>query len=162
MKIEIKKHDSKSEMYREINGSCVRLLEECGDTVANLANVSALLNMYLNDINWVGFYLVKGGTLTLGPFQGRTAVTHIDMGEGVCGTAASCMKTVRVDDVHTCSNHIVCDDASASEIVVPLIHDGNLLGVLDIDSPLLARFDEEDEHGLGILANTLAAGISSP
>jgi GAF domain-containing protein len=159
MKIEIGEYGSKPEMYRAICLSLTSLLSECGDVIANLANASALLGMYLEDINWVGFYLMKGGLLTLGPFQGKPAITHIHIGEGVCGTAAESMRTVRVDDVHTCSNHIACDIASSSEIVVPMIHDGGLIGVLDIDSPLGARFDEEDERGLESVVTILTSAI---
>ncbi|MDR1481242.1 MAG: GAF domain-containing protein [Synergistaceae bacterium] len=148
MRIEIEKHGSKPDMYRSMCLSLNQLIDERGDTVANLANASALINMYLDDISWVGFYLMKDGGLTLGPFQGKVAVTRIEIGDGVCGTAAAGMRTVRVDDVHTCDNHITCDIASSSEIVVPMIKEGDLVGVLDIDSPLPARFDEEDERGL--------------
>jgi GAF domain-containing protein len=160
MKVDIEKHCGKSEMYRRIILSLAQLLDGCRDVTASLANASALLNMYLDDVNWVGFYMIKDGILTLGPFQGKTAVAYIKIGDGVCGTAAATMKTVRVDDVHACDNHIACDTASSSEIVVPMIKSGRLIGVLDIDSPLQARFDEEDELGLERVADALIGMIS--
>jgi GAF domain-containing protein len=150
MEIEVGKFKSKREMYERMNSSLASLLEggeNCG-LVSNLANASALLKLFLEDVNWAGFYLMKDGALTLGPFQGKPAVTAIRVGEGVCGTAVAERKTQRVDDVHTCHNHIACDLASSSEIVVFMEKDGRALGVLDIDSPIVARFDDEDEKGL--------------
>ncbi|MDR1874532.1 MAG: GAF domain-containing protein [Synergistaceae bacterium] len=157
MEIDVGQYASKKEMYDHINASLTQMLRGNGDSVAGLANASALLKLFLEDINWVGFYLVKNGLLTLGPFQGKPAVMQIRPGEGVCGTAVEEGKTRRVDDVHTCTNHIACDLASSSEIVVPLIKNGETLGVLDIDSPVPARFDEEDERGLESLAATLTS-----
>ena len=116
--------------------------------VANLANASALLNQALTDINWVGFYLMEDGKLVLGPFQGRTACIIIPLGRGVCGTAAAENKVQRVADVHTFSGHIACDADSASEIVVPIHANGQVVGVLDIDSPIKNRFTADDEAGL--------------
>lgn len=118
------------------------------DTVANLSNVSAALNMNLTDINWVGFYLVRDGQLVLGPFQGKVACIRIDFGKGVCGAAASTDRTQRVPDVHSFPGHIACDGASNSEIVIPLHHKGKLVAVLDIDSPVYDRFSAEDQTGL--------------
>lgn len=128
--------------------------------IANLANASALLRTYLNDINWVGFYLREGGELVLGPFQGLPACVRIPLGRGVCGTSAARGETIRVPDVHQFPGHIACDAASQSEIVVPLrSEDGELLGVLDIDSPVKARFDEDDQRFLERFVLTLGAGL---
>jgi GAF domain-containing protein len=131
------------------------LIEGETDRIANLANFSALLWQELPGINWVGFYLLKGKKLVLGPFQGKPACTRIDLGAGVCGTAASMGKTVIVADVHQFPGHIACDAASKSEIVVPLIKDGRLIAVLDIDSPLIDRFDHHDQQGLEDLLQVL-------
>lgn len=118
------------------------------DTIANLANASALLYMSLSDINWAGFYLVREGQLVLGPFQGKPACIRIDFGKGVCGNAAADDAAVLVPDVHAFPGHIACDAASRSEIVVPVHHAGRLTAVLDIDSPLCGRFAREDQEGL--------------
>ncbi|MCZ4336413.1 GAF domain-containing protein [Shewanella colwelliana] len=116
--------------------------------IAAMANFSALINEHLDDINWAGFYLTEGEQLILGPFQGKVACTRIPMGKGVCGTAAQMDKTLRVADVHQFAGHIACDSASNSEIVIPIHRDGAVIGVLDIDSPSLSRFDEADQIGL--------------
>lgn len=116
--------------------------------IANYANASALLNQFLDDTNWVGFYLLEGSQLVLGPFQGLPACIRIPLGKGVCGTAAQQKKTMRVEDVNQFPGHIACDAASQSEIVVPIVKDDELLGVLDIDSPSKDRFDESDEEYL--------------
>ena len=118
------------------------------DTIANLSNASAVLNMSLTDINWAGFYLVRDGQLVLGPFQGKAACIRIDFGKGVCGTAAALDATQLVPDVHAFPGHIACDGASNSEIVIPMHYNGKLVAVLDIDSPLLNRFTPEDRDGL--------------
>ena len=118
------------------------------DTIANLSNASAALNMNLEQINWVGFYLVRDGELVLGPFQGKVACRRIAFGKGVCGTAAATGCTQLVENVHTFSGHIACDSASNSEIVIPLFHNGALVAVLDIDSPVYGRFTTEDQAGL--------------
>ena len=123
--------------------------------IANLANTSALLWEGLRDINWAGFYLLEGDKLVLGPFQGKVACIEIPLGKGVCGTAAALGETVRVEDVHTFPGHIACDSASNSEIVIPLRRRGTLVGVLDIDSPLPARFTVEDQVGLEALARVI-------
>ncbi|MBS0993235.1 GAF domain-containing protein [Gluconobacter cerinus] len=115
------------------------------DQIANMANIAALLFEALPDINWAGFYLFKDDQLVLGPFQGRLACTRIPLGKGVCGTVGQQKTTLVVPDVHAFPGHIACDAASASEIVVPILHDGNLIGVLDIDSPVKNRFDAEDQ-----------------
>lgn len=124
------------------------LLEGEFDTIANLSNASALLNQFLTDVNWCGFYMMKNGELLLGPFQGLPACVHIPIGRGVCGTAAQSKKTVVVEDVHAFSGHIACDSASQSEIVIPIIIDNKLYGVLDIDSPVKNRFSKEDQAGI--------------
>ena len=129
------------------------------DTIANLANASALLFQTLADINWAGFYLMEDGLLVLGPFQGRTACIEIRPGRGVCGTAAAQDQTLVVDDVRQFPGHIACDCASRSEIVVPLHGDGRVVGVLDIDSPLTGRFTAEDRAGLEAFAAILEAAI---
>jgi len=124
------------------------LLEDEHDQIANLANASALLNQFLDNVNWVGFYVKKEDELILGPFQGLPACVRIKMGRGVCGTAAQNQKTERVADVHLFPGHIACDSASQSEIVVPIMKNGEVFGVLDIDSPIKERFDEVDQQCL--------------
>ena len=124
------------------------LIDGVPHLTANLANVSALLNEALTDINWVGFYLLEEGKLVLGPFQGRPACVEISVGNGVCGTAAAKDEIMLVENVHEFPGHIACDSASNSEIVIPIHKDGKVIGVLDIDSPHIARFDEEDKAGL--------------
>lgn len=129
------------------------------DTLANLANISAIINMYMDDINWVGFYLMKEGTLILGPFQGKPACNRIAVGEGVCGTAIQEGKTQRVDDVLSLDNHIACDSASRSELVVPIYKEGVVFGVLDIDSPSLARFSDLEQTYMEKLVNLLESSL---
>lgn len=124
------------------------LMEDETDTIANLSNASAALYMNIPDLNWVGFYLVRKGQLVLGPFQGRPACRRIDFGKGVCGTAAATGATQLVKNVHEFPGHIACDSASNSEIVVPVFYEGRLMAVLDVDSPLIARFTREDQAGL--------------
>jgi L-methionine (R)-S-oxide reductase len=136
---------SKEERYPLVIRQLKALLDGEEDRIANLSNASALLNQFLEDINWVGFYLLKDNQLVLGPFQGLPACVRIPLGRGVCGTAAANKKTERVADVHQFTGHIACDAASHSEIVVPLIINDKVIGVLDIDSPLKNRFDEIDE-----------------
>ncbi|MBN8191994.1 GAF domain-containing protein [Bacillus sp. NTK074B] len=133
------------------------LLEGEPNQIANLSNASALLNQFMDRINWVGFYLYEeeSNQLVLGPFQGLPACVRIPLGRGVCGTAASDQKTLRIEDVHQFPGHIACDAASESEIVIPLVKEGKLIGVLDIDSPEKARFDEEDQKFLEIFADEL-------
>ncbi|MEC2054736.1 GAF domain-containing protein [Peribacillus psychrosaccharolyticus] len=131
--------------YEMVIKQLLALIEDESDQIANLSNASALLNQFLADINWVGFYLAKEGELVLGPFQGLPACVRIPFGKGVCGTSASERKLMRVEDVHEFPGHIACDAASRSEIVIPLIKDDNLIGVLDIDSPSVGRFTELDE-----------------
>lgn len=136
------------ENYHSLSKQAVALVESESNLIANLANVSALLNMTLTDINWVGFYLVEKDELVLGPFQGLPACVRIPIGKGVCGTAVSTKSVQRIDDVHQFDGHIACDAQSNSEIVIPFYHAGEVVGVLDIDSPQIGRFDENDEVGL--------------
>ena len=138
----------KEENYQLVQKQLAALIEDEPNRIANLSNASALLNQFLTQVNWVGFYLAEGSQLVLGPFQGLPACVRIPFGKGVCGTAASERKTMRVDDVHQFPGHIACDAASNSEIVIPMIKDGELIGVLDIDSPITNRFDEADQKGL--------------
>nr|WP_249745438.1 GAF domain-containing protein [Mesobacillus boroniphilus] len=136
------------------------LVEDEKNAIANLSNASALLNQFLDRVNWVGFYLMEDGELVLGPFQGLPACVRIPLGKGVCGTAASKQETLRVEDVHAFPGHIACDAASQSEIVVPMIKDGNVIGVLDIDSPEKNRFDELDQQKLEEFVAVLVQYIS--
>jgi L-methionine (R)-S-oxide reductase len=140
--------DSREKNYDLLIKQLKALIEDEKNAIANLSNASALLNQFLDRVNWTGFYLMDDGELVLGPFQGLPACVRIPLGKGVCGTAASKKETIRVEDVHLFPGHIACDAASQSEIVVPMIKDGNLLGVLDIDSPEKNRFDELDQQKL--------------
>lgn len=131
------------------------------DLIANLANTSALIHQALDQVNWCGFYLLRGDTLVLGPFQGGPACIRIPLGRGVCGTAAAQRATQRVDDVHAFAGHIACDPASRSELVVPLMRaDGSVLGVLDIDSPVTGRFAPADAAGMEHVAASLMAALA--
>ncbi len=141
----------KLEHYQRLTKQAVALLESESDLIANLSNLSALLNMELEDLNWVGFYLMRDGELVLGPFQGKPACVRIPVGRGVCGTAVSTNSVQRVYDVHEFEGHIACDAASNSEIVIPFSINGEVAGVLDIDSPSVGRFSEIDEEGLTFL-----------
>ena len=145
----------KAAAYREIQQQLAALFAGERNGLANAANMSALLYEALPDLNWVGFYFLQAGELVLGPFQGRVACVRIALGRGVCGTAAERRETVIVTDVNAFPGHIACDAASRSEIVIPLIKDGRLLGVLDIDSPQIARFDEDDGAALKAAAALL-------
>jgi L-methionine (R)-S-oxide reductase len=138
----------KTELYRQLADQLRALLAGESDLISNAANTAALIYHTLPDINWAGFYFLKGDELVLGPFQGKPACVRIPLGKGVCGTAAKERKTLVVPDVQKFPGHIACDTASNSEVVVPLIKNNNLLGVLDIDSPTLGRFDAEDKKGL--------------
>jgi GAF domain-containing protein len=146
----------KPTMYRDLASALGGLVAGETDAVANMANASALIFETLPDVNWVGFYRNVGGELVLGPFQGRPACIRMTFDEGVCGAAAKTRQVQRVEDVHVFPGHIACDSASNSEIVVPLIRDGELLGVLDIDSPSHGRFDEQDEAGVVKLGEILS------
>ncbi|MBQ1215495.1 MAG: GAF domain-containing protein [Firmicutes bacterium] len=148
MHVEVKKFNTKKETYKYLNEQLVLQVKDIKNDVANMANASSLIYLLLDDLNWSGFYLMKDGALALGPFQGKPAVVDIAVGAGVCGTCVAEGKTQVVKDVHSCCNHIACDISSASEIVVPMYKNGELVGVLDIDSPIPERFDEEDQAGL--------------
>ena len=143
-------------MYRDLASALEGLVAGETDPIANMANASALIFETIPDVNWVGFYRNIDGELVLGPFQGRPACIRIPFGTGVCGTAAETRQVQRVEDVHAFPGHIACDSASNSEVVVPLIREGELLGVLDIDSPKKARFTAEDEAGCIRLAEILS------
>lgn len=150
----------KKSIYRLLNKQLKGVIGQVPYMISNLANASALLNENLADINWVGFYLMEDGKLVLGPFQGKLACTVIKVGCGVCGTAVEQDEIMLVDNVHEFPGHIACDCASNSEIVLPIHKDGEIIGVLDIDSPELNRFDEDDREGLSdfvkILENHMA------
>ena len=143
---------TKPRLYEELAVQASAMLEGEKDPVANAANLSSLIWHTLPDLNWAGFYFMKGGGLVVGPFQGKPACVRIALGSGVCGVAAQKRQTIIVPDVHKFPGHIFCDSASNSEIVVPLLDGERLLGVLDLDSPKLARFDEADRAGLELLA----------
>lgn len=151
---------SKAELYANLAAQLSSLLADERDFIANAANLAALLYHSLPDLNWAGLYLLRNGELVLGPFQGQPACVRIAIGQGVCGTAAEQRQTILVDNVHEFPNHIACDSASNSEIVVPLIKHERLIGVLDLDSPSLARFDDEDANGLNQLAEIFVRGSS--
>ena len=148
---------TRAELYAELEQALAGLVAGERDAIANLANAAALLYETLPDLNWAGFYLLRGRELVVGPFQGRPACVRIPLGHGVCGTAAARRSTVIVPDVHAFAGHIACDAASNSEIVVPLLAAQRLIGVLDLDSPRLARFDAEDARGLEAFAARLVA-----
>jgi GAF domain-containing protein len=152
--------ENKAELYRQLNQAADALTDGEPDAVANMANVAALLWETLPDLNWAGFYRNVGGELVLGPFQGRAACIRIPFGKGVCGAAAATREVQCIDDVHAFPGHIACDAASASELVVPLVHEGELLGVIDLDSPRTARFDAADVEGCLELARLLAPRLA--
>jgi L-methionine (R)-S-oxide reductase len=153
-------NSTKAVLYRELGKQLRALTTDETDPVANMANCAALIFNSIPRLNWAGFYLLKGGELVLGPFQGQPACVRIALGRGVCGTAAESQSTLRVADVTKFPGHIACDSASRSEIVLPLLtHDSHLIGVLDVDSPELDRFDAEDEAGLSALAEIIARKI---
>ena len=148
---------SKVERYRELDAQLAGLLADERDLVANAANAAALIYHGLPQLNWAGFYFLKQGQLVVGPFQGKPACVRIALGKGVCGKAAEDLATVVVEDVHQFPGHIACDAASNSEIVLPIIDGRRLVGVLDLDSPLPGRFDDEDRDGLEQLVRTFVA-----
>ena len=143
--------------YQQAREELIRRTEGERDLIANLSNASAILNQYMEQINWVGFYLLRDGQLVLGPFQGRPACVRIAIGKGVCGTAFGENRTLVVEDVHQFPGHIACDARSRSEIVVPIRQSGKPVAVLDIDSPVLARFDGEDQKALEAVVQHLEA-----
>lgn len=149
---------SKTDLYRELNAQLAALLEDESDGVANSANTAALFFAALPELNWFGFYFRREQELVLGPFQGKIACVRIALGRGVCGTAALERKTLVVPDVHAFPGHIACDAASRSEIVVPLLRGEELLGVMDLDSPVENRFDADDAAGLEEAARILIHG----
>jgi GAF domain-containing protein len=150
---------SKADLYRDLAGALDGLTAGEPDAIANMANAAALLWEYLPDLNWAGFYRNVDGELVLGPFQGKAACIRIPFGSGVCGTAAATRESQLVEDVHAFPGHIACDAASASELVVPIIVDGELLCVLDLDSPKRGRFDREDQAGCEALMALLGARL---
>ena len=147
--------------YEKLKKEIGALIDGVPYEIANLANISAALWQALENINWVGFYLMNGGKLVLGPFQGKPACIEIPLGRGVCGTAVQKRETVLVEDVHQFPGHIACDSASNSEIVVPIFKNGAVYGVLDIDSPYLARFAREDQRGLEEIVKILEENLST-
>lgn len=161
---EIEKIDfeNKSKLYNYLNMKLTGLICEENDWLANLANASALLWMLLDEINWAGFYLYKNEELVLGPFQGKPACTHIAIGRGVCGTAVATRATQLVRDVHDFPGHIACDSDSNSEIVIPIIIGDKIIGVLDIDSPIVNRFDNEDKKYIEKFVEILIKYVAFP
>lgn len=141
--------------YKEMNEQLEALIQDVPYQTANLANASALIWQNMDNINWAGFYLMENGKLVLGPFQGKPACIEIPVGKGVCGTAVAQNQTILVENVHLFPGHIACDDASNSEIVIPLRKEDKVVGVLDIDSPLLGRFSDGDKEGLEEFARIL-------
>lgn len=153
-------NSTKADLYHQLAAQCRSLTDNETDSVANMANCAALIFHSVPRLNWVGFYLLKGGELVLGPFQGQPACVRIALGRGVCGTSAESRSTLRVSDVTKFPGHIACDSASRSEIVLPLLtKDSQLIGVLDVDSPELDRFDAEDEAGLSAIAEIIARRV---
>ena len=150
---------SKGELYRELAASAAALVAGEPDKVANMANLAALIWQYVPQLNWAGFYRVVDGALVLGPFQGKPACLRIPFGQGVCGTAAASGATQLVADVHAFPGHIACDGASRSELVVPVLRAGAVVAVIDLDSPVLARFDTEDARGIEALAASIAQAV---
>jgi GAF domain-containing protein len=157
----VRRAQQKSALYADLAAQLAALLHGESDPIANAANTAALIYHGLPDLNWAGFYFRQSGELVLGPFQGKPACVRIPWGKGVCGTAAARGAAVIVPDVHEFPGHIACDPASRSELVVPLVRDGNILGVLDLDSPLPARFDEDDRAGIERLVAILIASLGS-
>ena len=151
----------KAELYRQLTEAADALTAGEPDAIANMANISALIWESLPDLNWAGFYRNVGGELVLGPFQGRAACIRIPFGRGVCGAAAATLEPQCVEDVHAFPGHIACDSASESELVIPIVADGRLIAVLDLDSPRKARFDAEDVAGCVKLARLLAPRLGS-
>ena len=149
---DIDRNGPKDALYNDLIHAVAAVTDGESDAVANMANVASLLWQYLPDLNWAGFYRMVDGELVLGPFQGKAACIRIPVGKGVCGAAAATEETQLVEDVHAFPGHIACDAASRSEIVIPLVKSNWLLGVLDIDSPIESRFDEEDRRGLEAIA----------
>lgn len=150
---------SKPEQYAQLVAQARALIQGEADRVANAANLAALVYHALSDLNWVGFYFYDGTELVVGPFQGLPACVRIALDKGVCGAAARTRQTQRVADVEAFPGHIACDAASRSELVVPLVHDGALVGVFDLDSPRVNRFDEQDQQGLEAIAKVFLESL---
>lgn len=159
-RFDIDKHGDKAELYADLSAALAALTVDEPDGIANMANAAALIWEYLPDLNWAGFYRAVGNELVLGPFQGKTACIRIAFGKGVCGTAAATHEPQCVEDVHAFPGHIACDAASVSELVVPIVHEGRLLGVLDLDSPVRGRFDQVDVTGCMELMAVLGPRIA--
>ncbi len=145
--------------YKELRHEIKALIENVPYPITNYANVSAAIYNAMSNVNWVGFYFLENDRLVLGPFQGKPACVSIPIGKGVCGTAAADLRSIIVKDVHEFPGHIACDSASRSEIVIPMIKDGQILGVLDIDSPALDRFDESDRENLEKIVKILTLNL---
>ena len=154
------KASTTAELYHDLHRAIDAVTADEPDPVANMANAAALIWEYLPDLIWAGFYRLVEIGLVLGPFQGKVACIRIAIGSGVCGSAAATLKTQRVDDVHAFPGHIACDGASQSELVVPITRDGQLIAVLDLDSPFLARFDADDARGCEAIATLLSHRIA--
>jgi L-methionine (R)-S-oxide reductase len=154
--------NTKSQLYGQLASQLSSLLEGERDLIANGANFASLIYHTLPDLNWVGFYFAKDGDLVLGPFQGKPACVRIRIGQGVCGAGGAQRKTIIVPNVHEFPGHIACDSASNSEIVVPLMNDSRLIGVLDLDSPSIGRFDTNDSDGLELLVKILIQACHCP
>ena len=150
---------NKTEFYQQLLAQTKSLIDDEPDSIANMANISALLFDALPQVNWLGFYRVIDNELVLGPFQGKVACIRIPVGKGVCGTAVHTKTTQLIDDVHQFDGHIACDAASNSEVVVPIFKDGKVFAVLDIDSPSIARFDADDQAGLEALVKCFEANL---
>ena len=150
---------SKPEQYAQLLAQARALVYGEADRIANAANLSALIYHSLPQLNWAGFYFYDGKELVVGPFQGLPACVRIPLSKGVCGAAASSRQTQRIEDVDAFPGHIACDSASRSELVVPLVHNGELIGVLDIDSPVIARFDADDQLGLEAIAQVFVEAL---
>jgi L-methionine (R)-S-oxide reductase len=150
---------AKHQLYAELLAAADALTDSEPDGIANMANIAALLWQYLPDLNWAGFYRMVDGELVLGPFQGKAACIRIPLGKGVCGAAAASGEAQRVDDVHAFPGHIACDADSRSELVVPVVRNGAVIAVIDLDSPNPARFDADDQAGIEALAALLSSRI---
>ena len=157
---DIDKHGDKAALYADMAAALAALTADEPDAIANMANAAALIWEYLPDLNWAGFYRAAGDELVLGPFQGKTACIRIPFGKGVCGMAAATHEAQCIADVHAFPGHIACDAASASELVMPIVHEGRLIGVLDLDSPIRGRFDEVDVTGCAELMAVLGPRIA--
>lgn len=158
---DIDKHGDKAVLYADLSAALAALTADEPDAIANMANAAALIWEYLPDLNWAGFYRAVGDELVLGPFQGKTACIRIPFGKGVCGTAAATHEPQCVADVHEFPGHIACDAFSASELVMPIVHEGRLIGVLDLDSPIKGRFDDVDVTGCAELMAVLGPRIDT-